>query len=249
MCLVVFAVAPDARTTLLLAGNRDEFHERPSGALAAWDDFDGVVGGRDLQAGGTWLAAKRGGRFATVTNSRDAVPPSPQHRSRGFLVTEFLGSSLSALQWLEQLDGAAYAGFNLVVSDGDSVAYGSNRVESPRLLTPGLYAVSNAVLDTPWHKVRYATEALRGLLERGQPNDDALFDLLHSDRRAQLDEVPSSDLDPEFAHQLTAPFIVNERYGTRCTTVVRLHRDGGIDLNERRFTPTGERAGDSRMSI
>ncbi len=249
MCLVVFAVAPDERTTLLLAGNRDEFHGRPASPLAAWDDQDGVAGGRDLKAGGTWLAARRGGRFATVTNSRDAVPPAPEFRSRGFLVTDFLLSDLTPMQWLDELDGSAYAGFNLVLSDGDTVAYGSNRLDPPRLLEPGLYAVSNAVLDTPWHKVEYAREALRGLLAGGLPDDDALFDLLHSDKRAALSDVPASDLDAEFAHQLTAPFIVNERYGTRCTTVVRLQRDGHVDLNERRFSPSGQPAGESRLSI
>ncbi len=249
MCLLVFAVQPDAQTTLLLAGNRDEFHGRPASPLAAWDDHDGVVGGRDLQAGGTWLAARRGGRFATVTNSRDAVPPAPDLRSRGFLVTDFLLSDQTPLTWLEQLNGVDYAGFNLVLSDGDSVAYGSNRLEPPRLLEPGVYAVSNAVLDTPWHKVEYARDAMRKLLASGAPDDSALFELLHSDTRAALSDVPPSDLDAEFAHQLTAPFIVNERYGTRCTTVVRLQRDGQVALSERRFAPSGQDEGESSLWI
>lgn len=249
MCLVVFAVAPDERTTLLLAGNRDEFHARPASPLATWEDDDDVIGGRDLQAGGTWLAASRSGRFATVTNARDAVPSSADLRSRGLLVTDFLHSDLSPLAWLEKLEGDDYAGFNLVLSDGDSVAYGSNRIDRPRQLAPGVYAVSNAVLDTPWHKVEYARGALRELLMNALPTDEALFALLRNEQRADVSEVPASGLDPDFAHQLTAPFIINARYGTRCSTIVRLQRNGGVWLNERRFSATGEHDGDVVLSV
>ena len=138
MCLIVFAVRPDDEHVLLLAGNRDEFHGRPTEPLAWWQDRPEIVGGRDAKAGGTWLAASRHGRFATVTNSRDAEQPHPGLRSRGLLVTDFLESRQGPLEFLEGVDGAQYAGFNLVISDGRSVAYGGNRGAGPRELDAGV---------------------------------------------------------------------------------------------------------------
>lgn len=248
MCLVVFAVEPDDAHVLLLAGNRDEFHGRPTQSLAWWDDRPGIVGGRDAQAGGTWLAASRHGRFATVTNSRDAQPPAPGLRSRGLLVTDFLESSSDPVEFLADIDGAEYAGFNLVLSDGVSVAYGSNRGAEPRRLERGVYAVSNAVLDTPWHKVEYARSAFRDLLAAGIPGDDELMRLLSDERRAPIDSVDPGPLPEDVAHAVTAPFIVTPDYGTRCTSVVRLGARGDISIVERRFDARGRAEGEDAVS-
>lgn len=248
MCLIVFAVQPDDRHVLLLAGNRDEFHERPTRSLAWWTDRPDIVGGRDVQAGGTWLAANRHGRFATVTNSRDAEPPRPGLRSRGLLVTDFLESSLDPLDFLAGIDDAAYAGFNLVLSDGQSVAYGSNRGAEPKRLERGVYAVSNAVLDTPWHKVEYAKSAFGDLLERGMPGDDELMRLLSDDSRAPLDSVAPGQLPRDLAHAITAPFIARADYGTRSTSIVRLGSQGDVSITERRFGPHGRPEGQDRVS-
>lgn len=248
MCLVVFAVEPDEQHVLLLAGNRDEFHERPTRSLAWWHDRPQIVGGRDAEAGGTWLAASRQGRFATVTNSRDAEPPQPGLRSRGLLVTDFLESSLDPLDFLADIDGAEYAGFNLVLCDGKSVGYGSNRGAEPRRLDRGVYAVSNAVLDTPWHKVEYAKSAFGDLLARGTPGDDELMRLLSDESRAPLDSVEPGRLPPDLAHAITAPFIARADYGTRCTSVVRLGTQGDVSIVERRFGAHGRPDGEDRVS-
>ncbi|MDJ0916411.1 MAG: NRDE family protein [Woeseiaceae bacterium] len=248
MCLIVFAVRPDDEHVLLLAGNRDEFHERPTEPLAWWKDRPDVVGGRDAQAGGTWLAASRRGRFATVTNSRDAEPPDPGLRSRGLLVTDFLDSELSPMAFLEAVDGAHYAGFNLVISDGRSVAYGGNRGAGPRELGPGVYAVSNAVLDTPWHKVEYAKSAFDALTREGLPNDESLLELLANDQRAPIESVQPGKLPIELAHAITAPFIVGSTYGTRSMSIVRLQSGGDISIVERRFGADGHPTGEDRVS-
>ena len=248
MCLIVFAVRPDDEQVLLLAGNRDEFHERPTEPLGWWQDRPGIVGGRDVKAGGTWLAASRHGRFATVTNSRDAEEPQPGLRSRGLLVTDFLESDRSPIEFLESVDGSHYAGFNLVISDGRSVAYGGNRGVGPRELDPGVYAVSNAVLDTPWHKVEYAKSALDALMRKGIPGDEDLLDLLANDEREPIESLQPGRLPLELAHAITAPFIVGEQYGTRSMSVVRLSRSGGVSIVERRFGADGLRTGEDRVS-
>ena len=249
MCLVVFAVDPDPDTLLLLAGNRDEFHGRPTRELHWWDDQPDVLGGRDLQAGGSWVAAARNGSFATVTNSRDAEPPSETLRSRGLLVSDFLESADEAARFLGTLEPDQYAGFNLLVSDGQSVAYASNRDTEIRALSKGIYAVSNAVLDTPWHKVRYAREAMTRLVETGHTGAASLFEMLANRDRAPAEDVDTSRLPFELAHRITAPFIVDAEYGTRSSTVVRLARDGDVEVVERRYRPDGGVDGESRETF
>jgi uncharacterized protein with NRDE domain len=249
MCLIVFAVDPDDEHRLILAGNRDEFHARPTEALRRWDDRPSIGGGRDLVAGGTWLAASDGGRFATVTNSRDAVPPDPSFISRGRLVTDFLTSAAELLSYLSSVDGRHFAGFNLVVADSTGVAYASNRDGAPRRLTSGIYALSNAVLDTRWFKAEYARAAFRRLAERDRLDDDALFGVLASRERAPLDQVHASHLPLDVAHRLSSPFIVGDDYGTRASTLVRMRRDGHITIRERRFAPGGDVSGEDVLEI
>ena len=178
MCLLVFALRKHPRLPLIVAGNRDEFHARPTQAAHWWPDKPGVVGGRDLQAGGTWLALHNSGRFATVTNFRDAERPSPKHRSRGHLVTGFLEGNSSPKAYLEEIDENAYAGFNLIVGTVDEVAYLSNREQGTRDLSPGTYGLSNALLDGPWHKVESSKRGLSDLLDEDSINESSLLRLL-----------------------------------------------------------------------
>ena len=147
MCLVVMAIGQHPDFPLILAANRDEFHARPAEQAHWWPDRPNIFGGRDLQAGGTWLAISPGGRFATVTNYQDAKAPSAENRSRGFLVTEFLGSALSPQEYLAGIEQDRYSGFNLIVGTRDQVGYLSNRGDGTRILEPGLYGLSNALLE------------------------------------------------------------------------------------------------------
>ena len=164
MCLIVLAVGQHPQYPLILAANRDEFHARPTEDAHWWADRPGLLGGRDLQAGGTWLAVSRSGRLATVTNFRDAKPPEPGQLSRGHLVTGFLDSDLGPGDYLDSIDENAYAGFNLIVANDEDVAYLSNREDGQRKLTPGVYGLSNALLDGPWDKVERSKRRLRELV-------------------------------------------------------------------------------------
>ena len=249
MCLVVLAIGQSPEYPLVLAGNRDEFHARPTAAARWWADKPHILGGRDLQAGGTWLALHRNGRFATVTNYRDAVPVSPRFRSRGFLVTEFLETDDSPQRFAESLDGSAYAGFNLIIGDTDSVAYVSNRGAQARELEPGVYGLSNALLDGPWHKVEKSKRGLADLLQQQVVNESSLLRLLNDRNKATVSEVDTEYLDFDRAHAITAPFIVLPEYGTRCSTVVTADREGRWRLIERRFDAAGVARGDSRFSF
>jgi len=249
VCLVVLAIGQSTEFPLILAGNRDEFHDRPTKKAGWWPDKPDVVGGRDLQAGGTWLALHRNGRFATVTNYRDAEPVSAKFRSRGHLVTEFLESELQPLDYLALIDGPAYAGFNLIVGDAERVAYLSNRDGAPRQLPAGLYGLSNALLDGPWDKVERSKRGLAELLDRDTINDTTLLRLLDDRHLGPIEGVESERLGFARAHAMTAPFIVTPDYGTRCSTVVLVDRRGRWQVTERRFDDDGIASGDSRFEF
>lgn len=249
MCLIVVAFQLDADYPLIFAGNRDEFHARPTQDAGWWPDQPDTLGGRDLQAGGTWLAAQRSGRFAAVTNYRDAQPSRPGLRSRGHLVTEFLLHDKSPFDYLQSINGAEYAGYNLFVSDGKSLAYRSNRDGDTRELAPGIYGLSNATLDTPWEKVERSKNRLQGLLDSSAVNETSLMRLLDDRSKGSIDEVRSDRLPFATAHAITAPFIVLPDYGTRCSTVVLADRDGRWSFLERRFDSTGNKTGESQYSF
>lgn len=249
MCLVVLGIGQHPDYPLILAANRDEFHERPAQAAHWWPDQPDILGGRDLQAGGTWLALHKNGRFATVTNFRDAEPPSPKHRSRGHLATGFLESNSSPNEYLAGIDGDAYAGFNLIVGTASDVGYLSNREDCTRELPPGTYGLSNALLDGPWHKVESCKKNLSSMLAANAINETNLMRLMNDREKAPVAEVEPGRLDFAKAHAITAPFIVMPDYGTRCTTVVLAGTDGHWHFAERRFDPVGAITGESRFTF
>ena len=249
MCLVLVAWQQHEQWPLIVAGNRDEFHARPTEGLHWWPDNPQVLAGRDLQAGGTWLAVGRNGRFATVTNHRDAVPPEPGLRSRGELVTGFITSDMAPLDYAAELDRDDYAGFNLFVCDGQSLAYASNRDGEPRELAPGLYGVANAGLDAAWHKTVVSKERLRERLGSGKLKPNGLLKLLNDRERAPESEVEANGLDFALAHAVTAPFVVQPDYGTRSSTIVLFDRKGNVDVTERRFLSDGSLRGESHQGF
>ena len=245
MCLVVIAHRVHAAYPLLIAGNRDEFHSRPTQDARWWPDQPNVLGGRDLQAGGTWLAVHRSGRFATVTNFRDAEPSSGDLSSRGELVTRFLLSDQAPIDYVSAVDGEQYGGFNLLVGDGRELAYASNRDGDSRMLPPGIYGVANATLDTPWAKVERSKSLLQSIIESDDVNETTLLRMLDDRTPAGVEEVDASRLPFDKAHALTAPFVVLPDYGTRSSTVVIENIGGHVTLTEKRFTSDGESTGRS----
>jgi uncharacterized protein with NRDE domain len=249
VCLVILAFDAHKDYPLLVAANRDEFHARPTRKADWWPDAPDIVGGRDLQAGGTWLGVHRGGRFATVTNYSGAAGKKAGMRSRGHLVTEFLQGMQSPVEYLESIRGDDYAGFNLLVTDGTHLAYLSNRGGGLRELPPGVYGLSNATLDEPWEKVERSKNQLLQLLDAGRVSESQLLLLLGDRNKGPVDEVRTDHLPFATAHAITAPFIVTADYGTRCSTVVRADRNGRWNLQERRFDASGDNLGESRYSF
>lgn len=249
MCLILVAHKVDDSLPLIIAANRDEFHARPTQKAGWWPDNRNILGGRDLQAGGTWLAVQRDGRFAAVTNFRDVDTPPRNKRSRGFLVTEFLQNRTTPLEYIDTIDDQDYAGFNLLVTDGDTLAYCSNRSRQRGELPSGIYGLGNATLDTPWEKVVRGKANLQALISANSANETTLLNLLADRDKGPVDEVQSDRLPFATAHAITAPFIVLPEYGTRCSTVVTAGIDGKWSFLERRFSASGESTGESQYSF
>lgn len=244
MCLLVFSWQPGGARPLVLAGNRDEFHDRPTAPADWWDD--GIVGGRDLRAGGTWLAARRDGRFAVVTNYREPLAEGRGPRSRGELVADFLQGDASPETWARAVAGKAqaYGGFNLLLGAPDALVYLSNRGRGPETLAPGLYGLSNHLLDTPWPKLERIRARFARLLAEDAPVP-ALLEMLADRTPPPDDALPDTGIGPEWERLLSPPFIVSPYYGTRCSTVLELDADGMFSFTERRFDAAGEPTGES----
>ncbi|MEX2123673.1 MAG: NRDE family protein [Woeseia sp.] len=249
MCLIAFAfkVHPDYR--LILGANRDEFHARPAAAMHWWPDRPFLLAGRDLEAGGTWLAVSKGGRFAAVTNYREDLKTQRGEHSRGELVTGFVAGEESPFGYCRMIDPARFAGFSLLAADRDEMVYVSNRGDDARRLAPGVYALSNASLDTPWTKVVRSKGAIATLLAQNTFDAESIFRLLGDREPAASDDDVATGLAPDIARAVSAPFIATAEYGTRCSTVLLVGVSGRVEIHERRFDSAGEAAGDARFEF
>ena len=238
MCLVAVALDAHPRYALAIAANRDEYHAREARPARWWDE--GWLAGRDLSAGGTWFGVRRDGRWALVTNVREPGRKDASAASRGGLVTGALSApSLDAFLSRLDTDGARYNGYNLLAGIAGEARWTSNRGNAARALGAGVSVLSNASLGTPWPKVRKLSAALRDWSGRGGDGIDDLFEAL-ADRELAPDEaLPSTGVTLEWERMLSAPFIVSERYGTRCSTVLVVTHDGDARFVERSFDEAG----------
>ncbi|HKE93771.1 MAG TPA: NRDE family protein [Povalibacter sp.] len=252
MCLLVLAWKSHPRYRLVLAGNRDEFHDRAAAPLNWWQDDPRILGGRDLKASGTWLGVARSGRFGVVTNYRDLQAPVDNAPSRGGLVPRFLTGATSPKEFLDDLRGAAlrYSGFNLLVGGTRALYYFSNRgPKAPTALAPGVYGLSNHLLDTPWPKLARTRERFAALLAEPEIQSEDVFAMLGDREQAPIDNLPSTGLPADWERVVSSPFIVNERYGTRCSSLLLVERNGRTVLHERRFDAAGVQSGTSRFEF
>lgn len=245
MCLIALAWRAHPRYPLVLAGNRDEFHDRPSAPLANWPDAPGVHGGRDLRAGGGWLALSAAGRLAAVTNVREPVPGASL-RSRGALVTQFLtgrdGATDAARALMPQ--AAAYGAFNLLLYDGADLSYAGNRPQPHwQAVAPGLHGLSNAALDTPWPKTLRLRGALADWCAAGDDDPQPLFAALADTAPPEEATLPDTGIGLAHERFLATPFIRGPAYGTRASSLVLFDADGGWRFEERRFGPAGREDG------
>jgi uncharacterized protein with NRDE domain len=194
------------------------------------------LAGRDLEAGGTWLGVARNGRFAALTNYRDPSRTKPGAPSRGELVSRFLTGRLAPQAYLSELESSAdrYNGFNLVFGDLDGLWCFSNCGESEQALAPGIYGLSNHLLDTPWPKVARGKSALNAALQ-ALPDEAPFFALLRNDNIAPDEVLPRTGVSLEWERLLSAAFVRSPQYGTRSATVLLRDLSGKVRFIEQGF--------------
>ncbi|WP_434989405.1 NRDE family protein [Xanthomonas melonis] len=251
MCLVALAWKSHPRWRLLLTGNRDEFHERPTAPLARWAaPADNVLAGRDLRSGGSWVGLGNDGRVAVVTNVRDPLATA-SGRSRGHLIADYLSGGLGAAAYAHALAGAAHAfpPFNLLLCDADRCEHLSNHPPLARQLEPGIHGMSNGPLDAAWPKTRALTDALHDWCRVGSDDLQPLWDALGNRATAPDAVLPSTGVDLATERLLSAAFIAGPAYGTRASTVVAVDHRGQGFIHERRFGPNGIFQGQTRLEI
>lgn len=246
MCLIAIAWNAHPRYPLILLGNRDEFHQRPSVAAGWWPEAPDVFGGRDLKAGGSWLGISRSGRLAVVTNNPLRPPTADRHLSRGALVRAWLTGTAGAGSFLDSVasDELRYAGFSLLVGTLDLGLEGfvapAGDLGARWQLPAGITALSNSPREAPWPKAGWLQRALADYLRRPEPDTEELLALVG--RRMPVAEPESSGPQD---HARVTPFVTGTDYGTRATTLILADARGGWHCIERRFGPGGIPAGES----
>ncbi len=251
MCLLALAWQSHPRWRLLMAGNRDEFHARPTAPLQRWHlPGEDILAGRDLRSGGTWMGLGEGGRAAVVTNVRDPLASS-SGPSRGRLVADYLGGALPADIHAGELEAVAarYPPFNLLLADAAQCRFLGNHPQRSLALSPGVHVVSNGPLGAPWPKCRRLGAALSRWLDAGEDTFDALWQALADETIAADAELPDTGVELELERQLSPAFIRGHDYGTRASTLLAVDHAGRGWIHERRFGPDGAFLGQTRLEI
>ena len=243
MCLILLAIDKHPEYKLVMAANRDEFYDRPSAPAHFWEQAPELLAGRDLRAGGTWLGMTRQGRLGMITNYRDPASIKQNAPSRGRLLSHFLLTQDSSLDFLlgVQQERDQYNGFNLIVGDQNQLYWYSNRNGDPLPLTPGLYGLSNHLLDTPWPKVARGKDLMANLLaKQTHPSPSTLFRLLKDRTIPPDDTLPHTGVGLEWERMLSPIFISSPSYGTRSSTVLLIDQQDRVTFVERTFNSSPE---------
>jgi uncharacterized protein with NRDE domain len=237
MCVAAVAWNAHPRWRLVCIGNRDEFHARPAAPLSRWDS--GIIAGRDLTGGGTWLGVHEAGRFTLVTNFRQPEGPQPNRPSRGQMVVDLLEGR--APEHLAQMNS-----FNVIHSEHGEAVYLTNVPDVRWVpLTPGIHGLSNGGFHDRWPKTRQLEEALADWLEQDNGDPAPLLDALRAETPDPSLARPTEGPEPRFA----PVFIRNADYGTRCSSVIAVNHEGIGLFVERRFDASGAALGDTRIDF
>lgn len=252
MCLILFAFKNHPEYKLIFAGNRDEFYDRPTDPARFWDEDPGLLAGKDLLAGGTWFGITRTGRLAGITNYRDPSLLKKDAQSRGLLVSRFLMSGIIPGLYLKRIkkEASRYNPFNLIIGSKDELFYYSNMGKDIRKLSPGIYGLSNHLLDTPWPKLVKGKAELTRLISRSTiPGPDEFFNML-DDRTPAIDsDLPDTGVGLERERMLSPAFISSPDYGTCSSTLLFIDNDDHVTFMERTFNRESNHASTVRYDF
>ncbi|WP_395343611.1 NRDE family protein [Ningiella sp. W23] len=243
MCILFIAVEQHPDYPLIVAANRDEFHQRPTQASAFWPEYPDVLAGKDLQAGGSWMGVSATGKLAALTNIRAPGKEISEARSRGELVMNFLTDNVGAKEYLGRLSSSAaeFNGYNLLFGNLDSLQVYNNFDDSVYSLKKGVYGLSNASLNSPWPKLDLGrSELVKYCQQSTILNIEHLFDLLGNSTKASDEVLPQTGVPIEWERKLSSIFIESPDYGTRSCTVLLMDKHRQVFWQERSFNPTAK---------
>lgn len=235
MCIITIVYKVSPSKPLVIVANRDEFYERPAKPAHYWQENSSVIGGRDLEKMGSWLAINKNQRFAAVTNYRDFTLEQLGEKSRGEIVNNFVLGDQDSWSYLQEIKehGSDYGPMNVIVYDGSLMAHYNNVTNVLQEVPSGIHCVSNATLNTPWPKVERMKQLVTANYEE-QSVEELL--LIGQDTEKPVDErLPSTGIPIEMERELSSIFVKREDYGTRCTTVLQVNEDGTIEFAEQTY--------------
>jgi uncharacterized protein with NRDE domain len=250
MCLCLFAINESDEFPFILIANRDEYRKRPAAKAAFWDDNSDILAGRDLEGMGTWLGTNKSGKIAFLTNYRHPDFFNRKGPTRGKLVSSFLTSDIDAESYLNGIEKPeVYNGFNLVVGTAEKLFFYSNVENKIKPIDSGIHGLSNAFLDTSWPKVDDGKTKLKAAIDSSSLSSDSLFSILHDGSFAKEEELPQTGIGPEFEKVLSAKFINTPDYGTVCSTVIKMDRNGTCFFEERTFDAIGAQTVEVKFTL
>ncbi len=249
MCLITFALKQHPTYPLIIAANRDEFFERPTQFANFWPEYNDpqLLAGKDLRGGGTWLGITNKGELAALTNFRESGTDNINAPSRGLLPLHYL--TIAHATFWKQLNNEKqqYEGFNLIAGNANDLNYYSNRAQhQPQKLTPGVYSLSNGLINSDWPKVNSSRYELEKIIQNTAATSiDALCEPLFTmlrDNTVTHQGLPDTGVPLELEQQLSSRFIQHPdltHYGTRCSTLIFFNQSGQIDFHEKSFDAQG----------
>jgi uncharacterized protein with NRDE domain len=237
MCLIFLSIDNHPTYKLIVAANRDEFYGRKTAPANFWQDYPQILGGRDLEAHGTWMAMTTSGKISMVTNYRDPKNIDPKAPSRGQLVTDYLLNGMNPQNYLKDVAqvGERYNGFNLITGSASELYYYSNYKNGVEKIPSGIHGLSNSLLDTPWTKVKSGKEKFEALVRQPTIEPGLLFGFLYNHQRAPDDQLPETGIGLERERALSSMFIKTTGYGTRCSTVILIDHHNQVQFVERAY--------------
>lgn len=235
MCLIAIAINQSEQYPIILLSNRDEFYNRSTEKMHWWKDRD-ILAGKDLQAGGTWLAINSKGHFAAVTNYRNPKHNDPKASSRGAIPLDLVEDTpydftLYVSNQQEYWD--KMNGFNLLYYNENNVFYYSNISKNIQKLEDGVHALSNAFVNTPWPKVEQIKSDLKKLLKQNLIDEQYFLNILGQDKKFPKDTLPNTGVGIVMEEILSPICIHSPVYGTRTHTVITVSQDKVVNVVEK----------------
>jgi uncharacterized protein with NRDE domain len=242
MCLLLLAYQYHPNYKIILAANRDEFYKRPALPLHNWKDHPELFAGKDLEGKGTWLGITKTGKLAVITNYRNMGSIKKDAPTRGKLVTDFLLNKIAAERYSDILikTGNIYNGYNLIYGEIDNLYYFSNLKDKASKLSPGIYGLSNHLLDTPWPKVVKSKREFSKILEEETPSKYELFEILLDNEIFADEELPDTGLPRDLEKMVSPIFTSTDEYGTRSSSVILIDQDNNVLFMEKSLNDNKE---------